>query len=835
MPVVSPLPRRVDHELGEPAYSLLVRSLVHNGSRRIGPAIDRVIGGRERAPSRWDPAEVARICKADPDSVRRATPVVGTKTAEVMGQTLLAEHVGSRTRRWCPACMREQAYHRVWWDILPVTSCPEHGTKLATSCVCKRRSLQWRSGSLRHCPSGHPLDAIVCTEADPDVLAFDAYVVGRLRGDVERLRGFDDVGLGELVAVCERLGKASLDEGCSVFVVRKAHGIDRLHAEGFRILRGLPEAFDDLLGRLSVGEVWLKEKCQLRRAYGSLYDFVRELPGHSVGSALQSALADHVRRNLNVRSGLRLEGNAPLVDGRIVVTEAADALGILYERLLDLMERLGIPWERRGRSFEMSVVDFEALKARLDGSLGLKKMCDALHLPPAEVAGLASAGLLDVVATGQGSAGWIFPANAADDLLDKLRARGGKPGPSPEHFVSMPLAARRLGISVAEALPLVLDGSVEVRARWSKRQGLAGFRVDLACLARIFASGNQAGVTLTVAAHRLGLTLRTMDAAVASSLLRTEAVRGEHRVTDDEVERFRAAWAPMRELRRVMGVTAWLPVATALDRAGVSSPMADCPFRERVYPREEAMRACAAATSPRDDAKSGAWHLPSLAAALNLPSPMVYQSIEAGLISTGEGSASGGVPDGEIERFKEAYATLPELSAAFGLSGPRAVLSVLDKAAVPAICRRPAFHSYLFPRGEATKALRAWSRAKEAAREADRPLDEPLLGVGEVATRLGTEPNMVAQLVSNELLASTRRGRAIMVPVSEVERFSRRYAFANEVARLAGRTRGHGVGASVTKVLLRDGVRPVCSRPKFVSYVFDRAEAIEAIGRLGLS
>ena len=53
--------------------------------------------------------------------------------------------------------------------------------------------------------------------------------------------------------------------------------------------------------------------------------------------------------------------------------------------------------------------------------------------------------------------------------------------------------------------------------------------------------------------------------------------------------------------------------------------------------------------------------------------------------------------------------------------------------------------------------------------------------------------------------------------------------------RLARRTRGHGIGASITKVLLRNGVSPVCSRPKFVSYVFNREEAIAASGRLGLS
>ncbi len=835
MPTAAPLPRKVDHEFGEPAYSLLVRTLEHNGSRRIGPAIDRFIGAREKAPSRWDPTEVARVCKADPDAVRHATPVVGSKAAEVMGQTLLAEHVGSGTRRWCPACMKERAYHRVWWDVLPVTSCPEHGIELAASCGCKRRSLRWRSGSLRHCPAGHALEGVACTEADPDVLAFDAYVVGRLRGDAERPRGFDDVGLGGLVAICERLGKASVDESRTIHAIRKSHDIGRVHAEGFRILRGLPGTFDDLLGRIRVGKVWQREACQFRRAYGTLYDFVREMPDHSVGSALKSTLADHVRRNLDVRSGMRVDGRTPLVAGRIVMTGAADALGILPDRLTDLLDRLGIPWGKRGRVFEMSVADFEALRARLDGSLGLMGMCDALRLPSVEVAALASGGLLDVVVTGRGSAGWIFPAGAAEDLLNKLDARAGKPKPLPERFVALPAAARHLGISVAEALPRILDGSVEVGSPSPDRQGLAGFHIDQAGLAGILATGDDPGITLAVAGHRLGLTLGTLDAAVSSSLLRTMEVGGTRRVAEGEVERFRAAWVPMRELRRAMGVTTWMPVAAVLDRAGVNSPMADRPFRERVYPREEAMRACIAAASSLNDAGDGPRDQQSLATALGLPPAMVHQAIEAGLVATGEGRSSGSVPGHEIERFKEAYVTLPELAAAFGMSGARAALSVLDKAGVPATCRRPAFCSYLFPRREATNALRAWSRKEEAARLADAPPAEPLLAVGDVAARLGTEPNMVTQLVSNGLLASTWRGRAIMVPVSEIERFSRKYVFAKEVARLSGRASGHGTGPAVTKVLLRNGVLPVCARPKFAAYLFDRDEAVEAIARLGLS
>lgn len=830
MPTSAPLPRKVDHQFGEPAYSLLVRTLEHNGSRRIGKTIDRVIGAREKAASQWDPVEVARVCKADPVAVVHATPAVGSKTATVMGQTLSAEHMGIRTRRWCPKCLAEGPYHRVWWDILPVTSCPKHGIKLSAACGCEGRSLRWRSGPLRHCPVGHALEEVVCAEADPDILAFDAYVVARLLGGAEGGRDeFDDVGLGELLTVSERLGKASFDEASSIHVVRKSHGVGRLHAEGFRILRGLPAAFDDLLSRIRPNEAWRNDPSQFRRVYGGLQLFVRRLPDHSIGAALRAAFAEHANRNLVVRAGTLLDGRTPYVTGGVTLSAATDALGIRYERLLDLLDQLGIPRDERGTALEISWADFEALREKLEGWANLTQVGEALHLPPLEITGLASSGLLDVITAGDGFAGWIFPANAANNLLTRLQGLAGKPGPTPEHFVSFPVAARRHGTSVAGITALALAGSVGIKARWASRKGILRFRVDQRALPLDFRSSLDASVTTAVAARELCLSRTAMEAVLASALLQTEVVDGVLHVPAGEIARFRAAWAPMRELRTVMGVKAWMPVAAALAEAGVDSPLANLPLRQRIYPREDALQACAAAAASVEEVQDGDWERGAMAKALNVSMLMVQQLIEAGLVKMNGSCRSGRVSDVEVARIKETYVTLSELAVTFGMKGPRTALSILDKTDVRATCRRPEFHAYLFPRQEASEALRSWADARRAALPSNGIAQGPTLSASEVATRLGTGKQMVLQLVANGLLASARRGRAIVVPASEVERFTRRYVFANELARLMGRVHRHGVGASVTKVLIRSGVRPVCSYPEFVNYVFERSEAISRL------
>jgi hypothetical protein len=326
-----------------------------------------------------------------------------------------------------------------------------------------------------------------------------------------------------------------------------------------------------------------------------------------------------------------------------------------------------------------------------------------------------------------------------------------------------------------------------------------------------------------------------MDRVMAAALLNGGTVDGVDRIPEVEIERFRSAWATMAELRAAMGVAASLPVAALLSDIGVHSPLAGAPLSERIYPRDSAISACAAAAPNLDWAADRGLDRGSVAAALGLPRLMVQQVVEAGLLPIKAGCRSGSVSPDRVEQFREAYVSLPELAAAFGLRGPRAVLLILDGAGIEATWRRPAFCSYLFPRSEALAALRRSTEAGDAAAAPATEAAGPMLTVPDVAARLGTGMHMVLQLAANGLLGSARLGNRVMVPVSEVERFSRNFVFANELARRTGRTERHGVGAAVTKMLLRAGVRPVCSKPTFVNFVFDRVEAMAGIDRIGVS
>lgn len=849
---VPPLPRKVDHQEGEPAYALLIRALEHNGTRRLYTTVRRISGSKTTSVSQLDPVEVARICKVDPAALVHATPAVGTASATMMGETVSAAHVGVRTRRWCPACLAENAYYRVWWDLLPVTSCPSHGIRLVESCGCEDRPVRWRSNRTMHCAAGHSFSSAARVEAHPDVLALDAYVIGRLlgRGDGS-LPLLDDLPLGELLTLCERLGKASIDEDAPFHEVRRRNDTGRVHAEGFRILGDIPANVGRLLEGIRAGNDRRGGRNNMRKSYGGLYHYILRLPDHPVGDALRHTLYEHAGRHFPVKVGKR-SGVGFRSDPGIPLVAAADAVGVGYPRFRDLLDRLAIPHRARERGQgnglrgEMSLAAFEELRRRLEGFQTLACVSGELGLPVTDTVELANAGRLDLIAPGQGLANWFFGAGAAGKLLAALRAvavravavraEGGS-----GRYVSLRLAARDCGVSMAGVLSLVLDGVVPARldgVRHARRRdyGVLALDVDARTLADHVALTGVTDPTPASAARSLGLSQSTMEAVIEAGLILTDVTPDGVRVPAAEIDRFRTSFVTASELRREMGVRSFMPVAAAMAAAGVEPAAKGSRPMEMVYHRHPAMAASAEAgrryASPPEPGESRV----SVARQLRVSPSMLRQLIETGLIAMQDGCRYGSIAAAEVARFKAAYVLTSELAGVSDVRSPRAIVAVLASSGVRPVSGPPTLHYHLYDRREAERAMLAFA-AKGTVDAPPVRRQGPTLDTAELCERLGTNPRMALQLVRAGLLVSEgpiERGRPVAVPLPEVERFVRANVFANELGRLAGRVQSKGTGKTITLNLLRNGLRPVCSTPEFATFVFDRGEAIALMRRLGL-
>lgn len=123
----------------------------------------------------------------------------------IRGQEVRRDDWSVATRRFCPACLAEEPYHRGWFDLTFMRTCPEHGLPIVDR--------TW-DGS----PAGFATASIVTTAAGERLdrpapriegrrRSLEAYALARLG-----LRApWDDpmlgpLRLGDVVAVCETIG-----------------------------------------------------------------------------------------------------------------------------------------------------------------------------------------------------------------------------------------------------------------------------------------------------------------------------------------------------------------------------------------------------------------------------------------------------------------------------------------------------------------------------------------------------------------------------------------------------------------------------------------------------
>lgn len=823
----------VQHRPDEPSYGLLLRNAEHNQWPTLTRAFDLIADTPRQRVSRLDSVKVARACGADPEAVARASPMSAPAIVDIMGQSLKAGQFSVERRRWCPLCLAEDAYHRVWWDVTAVHSCPDHGIELANSCGCIDPALRWRGGHrLGSCRQGHSLNSVPRIPAHPDVESFDTYVVDRLRGRALQVPDtFQAIPLGEFVAICERLGRGSLDETSTTFEMRRSAASDRMHGEGFRILLGLPDTLYEVLARIHEYRADRDGKDGVTKAYGDIYYWIRNLPDHEIAISLKGALSDHARRHIVLKTGTKLDGSNRVVQSGVAASEAAAIFGITYVRFRTLLDRLGIrcSGDGLGRRAEISQADFEELGRRLSGASDLEEACRHLELTGVEVAEIARAGIMECILIGEGETGWLFPADAAANLVAKLDAMAGQLNPRDHALVPLDMAAKHCGISVATILMQILSGRIEAKTYFWYERKLSLFRIDQAALLAAVTPAERELLSVDEAARELGLTLAAMDAVLAAGMLDRSSESG--RITAGAIPRFRAAWATMPELRVLLGVSTFPPVAAALTRAGVSPAIVGARLSDRLYPRREAEDACRRLDRP-EVAPTRGRDRKAIASELGTTPLMLRQLVDAGLISVQDGCRFDSIADAEIERFRAAYATTSDLALAFATRGWKTILAELAQAGVEPVCRPPEFRAYLFERRAAEDVLRSSRERLDETSTAEQA--EPTVDLDEVAQRLGCVRNMALQLAQHGLLSSTKIGRGIMVPVAEIERFRRTYVFGNELGALTGRTEHRGTGKAVTIALLKAGLRPVCARPIFYSYVFERSAARTVMEQLGL-
>ncbi|WP_442754277.1 TniQ family protein [Methylocystis sp. JAN1] len=850
-PPRKPFPVGAPHHADEPAYSLLVRTAYLNGARRMYTVFEKF--GIRSGQTVWDidPDLVARFCKADfvpggVDAVRAASPRVDPKGVSILGEVFARDQFSVLNRRWCPACLQEDPYHRVWWDTPYVSACPDHGIRIVEDCGC-RTPPRWRRSLPTSCVRGHDFRKSPREPAPQWEIALSRYVRDRLLGAPRPGDALLDSlpTIGDAISALDRLGEASLGERDGLMKLRRRIGRAAVAAEGYRIMAGFPQEFDALLDRLvaASGSRMPARQWGVEKAYGELHLWIRDIhQATAFGDALRDAMRRHALANVLIKTGHAVAGGAVFNIPGVDMTTAAEMAGVTFERFRRIATAVGLlpKSSLRGRPARLDPQAVTDFAARLKGHKTRQEIAGELGIAPHVAATLIEAGILPTIVPGKSDREnrlniWLLPETAAYDLLTELTPGDAPAGAPGADFIPIPLAARNVRAPLATILRLVIDGVLAVRAVDADAVGLTRLLVSRSDVRIATRRAKVPGLTMTEAAKAIGLHPEAMPKLIDDGFIESRRIGRIRTVSREQVDAFKAAYATTAQLAGAFGLHEGRSLMGILADAGVRPVCARPRFRQVIYRRADAEAALAAyvakaitkerAPSPPADG------LDRRAAArrMGLDPMLVTQIVEAGLLPAHRLSRGFLIAPHDADAFMARHVTASELAARLGKGHATAARPILARAGVEPVCGPPAFVSALFPRKEAEAAILAFLK-DACAKEADAPLDvAAYLTRDEAAHALGVDNLMLAQLRRAGFVDGVEHGHRIIYSRSSVARFKEAYVLGGELDAMAGETSGKGDGGRMTDLLIGLGVAPACARPQFSRYVFPRAEACEAL------
>jgi hypothetical protein len=613
---LKPFPLRVKHYRDEPAHALLLRTAAHNGTSRFSPVFKRcgVLFGR--SVQLVDQDLVARLCSVDPDELSYGSIVHGDDGVSVLGQQLRHEHVGGWWRRWCPHCLAEAPYHRVWWDIAFITTCPTHGVELTSDCGCDQPLINGRQGMIR-CTRNHDLTKVPVEPVSDEETLVDRYIIDRLLGQGQHPHELlDKTSLGQALHILERIGVSALSEDSSVEEARAEVGVPQLLNAGFVALSDYPRSFDRFLDVLISrrSEVDLKSEI---KAYGPL----RYWMGAQIAkdkrcdliSELRQAITRHAKANFISLRRVR-SGNSTVIG--VPLRTAATQCGLAPEVFIRLMKLHGVSIETK--DYATTLVAPDVLQRFEDWLMSLTTMeqaIEALGVRWARVVELADEGHLPYVcrpydrSEPQGKRGdnhtahirlrdrdwnrWYFQPDAVSNFLSLMQSKividtVDDLFDEDEELVEL-THATTMFTSFDQVIRMVLDGTLPLRGYDWERPGLAGLLISKPEARTILKRERREGHPLRAAALLMGMTYNQLRSCINTHLITPVGTGKSLSLTDDQIDAFKAKYVQAMEIADHFGVKSSKLVIRYLREHDLEPLQVNGELGITLYLRDEAM------------------------------------------------------------------------------------------------------------------------------------------------------------------------------------------------------------------------------------------------------
>ncbi|MBX9457404.1 MAG: TniQ family protein [Rhizobium sp.] len=350
------------------------------------------------------------------ERVRHATPMSTGKNLVIMGQTFARAQFSPYPRKWCPGCIAESAYHRVWWDIIAIRRCPVHDMTFQTRDDLGN-PVNWGWTDFENSRQGRPLGSTSARRVMRR--SFALYALGRM-GCVKPTPNaiLDGLHLRDAIDVCEVLGKF-LRNPHSPFVPDIEDGdIDHGYA---LVVAGIPAVTDAIRD-------WLRKNCpadlkstSILAAFGWIARRIPALRDRGLQKLLRRILKD-ARGFEGARFTHVMTVDNPSGE-YLTIRAVAERLGMRSRGVIQIADELAVINRARLRELVPASAT-RRIEAFTNALLAPKETARRLGVHPDALRHLTRAGLLKVfvgTVTGQ-RIGARYDPGRVQSILDKIDA-----------------------------------------------------------------------------------------------------------------------------------------------------------------------------------------------------------------------------------------------------------------------------------------------------------------------------------------------------------------------------------------------------------------------------